>query len=49
MTEKKEGSTVPFEQVKPQVIEYLTNQKKQQRVETFIDEVKKRSKIEVLV
>ena len=49
MTEKKEGSTVPFDQVKPKVVEYLTNQKKQQRVDGFIDEAKKRAKIEVLV
>ena len=49
LTEKKDGSTVPFEEVKPQVLEYLTNQKKQQRVDSFIDEAKKRAKIEVLV
>jgi peptidyl-prolyl cis-trans isomerase C len=49
LTEKKEGSTVPFDQVKPQVVEYLSNQKKQQRVDSFIDDAKKRAKIEVLV
>jgi peptidyl-prolyl cis-trans isomerase C len=49
LTEKKVGSTVPFEEVKPRVLEYLTNQKKQQRVDSFIDEAKKRAKIEVLV
>jgi peptidyl-prolyl cis-trans isomerase C len=49
LTEKKEASTVPFDQVKPQVLEYLTNQKKQQRVDSFIEEAKKRAKIEVLV
>ena len=49
LTEKKDGSTVPFDQVKPQVVEYLSNQKKQQRVDTFIDDAKKRAKIEVLV
>lgn len=49
LTEKKVGSAVPFEEVKPQVLEYLTNQKKQQRVDSFIDEAKKRAKIEVLV
>jgi peptidyl-prolyl cis-trans isomerase C len=49
LTEKKAGSTVPFDQVKPQVVEYLSNQKKQQRVDSFIDEAKKRAKIEVLV
>ena len=49
LTEKKDGSTVPFDQVKPQVVEYLSNQKKQQRVDSFIDDAKKRAKIEVLV
>ena len=49
LTEKKEASTVPFEQVKPQVVEFLSNQKKQQRVDSFIQEAKKRAKIEVLV
>ena len=49
LTEKKEASTIPLEQVKPRVLEFLTNQKKQQRVDTFINEVKKRAKIEVLV
>jgi peptidyl-prolyl cis-trans isomerase C len=49
LTEKKEGSLVPLEQVKPKVIEYLTTQKKQERVDAFINEAKKRAKIEVLV
>ena len=49
LTEKKAGSTVPFDQVKPQVVEYLSNQKKQQRVDSFVNEAKKRAKIEVLV
>lgn len=49
LTEKKEASAVPFDQVKPQVLEYLTNQKKQQRVDNFIEDAKKRAKIEVLV
>jgi peptidyl-prolyl cis-trans isomerase C len=49
LTEKKEGSTVPLDDVKPKVLEYLTNQKKQQRVDGFIEDAKKRAKIEVLV
>jgi peptidyl-prolyl cis-trans isomerase C len=49
LTEKKDASLVPLEQVKPKVIEYLTNQKKQERVDTFINEAKKRATIEVLV
>jgi peptidyl-prolyl cis-trans isomerase C len=49
LTEKKEASTIPLEQVKPRVLEFLTNQKKQQRVDAFISDVKQRAKIEVLV
>ena len=49
LTERKEASVVPLDQVKPRVIEFLTNQKKQDRANTFIDEAKKRAKIEVLV
>jgi peptidyl-prolyl cis-trans isomerase C len=49
LTEKKEASMIPLEQVKPRVIEFLTNQKKQERVDSFINEAKKRAKIEVLV
>jgi len=49
MMERKDATTVPFEQVKPQVLNFLSNQKKQDRVNAFIEEAKKRAKIEVLV
>lgn len=49
LMEKKGATTVPYDQVKGQIVEYLTNQKKQQRVEAFIEEAKKRATIEVLV
>jgi peptidyl-prolyl cis-trans isomerase C len=49
LAERKDGSTVPFDQVKDRVVEFLSNQKKQQRAEAFIEEVKKKAKIEVLV
>ncbi len=49
LTEKKEASMIPLEQVKPRVLEFLSNQKKQERVDSFINEAKKRAKIEVLV
>jgi parvulin-like peptidyl-prolyl isomerase len=49
LTEKKDAAPIPLEQVKPQVLEFLTNQKKQQRVDGFIEDAKKRAKIEVLV
>ena len=47
--ERKDATTVPYEQVKPQIIEFLSNQKKQERVEAFIEDARKRAKIEVLV
>jgi hypothetical protein len=40
---------MPYEQVGPQIKQYLGNQKKQQHAETFIDGLKKKSKIEVLI
>jgi peptidyl-prolyl cis-trans isomerase C len=41
--------TVPFEQVNPQLKQYLGEQKKRQHADTFIDGLKKKSKIEVLI
>ncbi len=41
--------TVPFEQVNAQIKQFLGNQKKQQHADTFIDSLKKKSKIEVLI
>ena len=49
LAERREASTVPYEKVKPQIVEYLTNQKKKERVDAFIEEARKRAKIEVLV
>jgi peptidyl-prolyl cis-trans isomerase C len=49
MAEKKDATVVPFEQVKPQILQFVTNQKKQQRVDAFIQDARKRAKIEVLV
>jgi peptidyl-prolyl cis-trans isomerase C len=41
--------TVPYEQVDAQIKQFLGNQKKQQHTEAFIDGLKKKSKIEVLI
>ena len=49
LIERKDATAVPFEQVKPRVLDYLTNQKKQDRMNAFIEEAKKRATIEVLV
>jgi peptidyl-prolyl cis-trans isomerase C len=49
VTEKKPASTVPFEQVSPRIRDYLTEQQKQEKAKAFIDSLKKKAKIEVLV
>jgi peptidyl-prolyl cis-trans isomerase C len=49
VTERRPASTVPFEQVSARIKEYLTEQQKQQKVETFIESLKQKAKIEVLV
>lgn len=48
-TERKAASTVPYDQVKGQIVQYLSNQKKQDRVENFIEQARSKAKIEVLV
>lgn len=47
--ERKEPTTVPYEKVQPQIVEFLSSQRKRDRVNAFIEEAKKRAKIEVLV
>jgi peptidyl-prolyl cis-trans isomerase C len=49
VTERRPASTVPFEQVSERIKEYLTEQQKQQKVEAFIESLKQKAKIEVLV
>jgi peptidyl-prolyl cis-trans isomerase C len=49
LAEKKDASMVPLDEVKPRVMEFLTQQKKQEKVDALIAEAKKRAKIEVLV
>jgi peptidyl-prolyl cis-trans isomerase C len=49
LTERRPASTVPFEQVSPRIKEYLTEQQKQGRAQAFIDLLKQKAKIEVLV
>ena len=49
VTEKKPATTVPFEQVSPRIRDYLTEQQKQTKAQAFIEELKKKAKIEVLV
>jgi peptidyl-prolyl cis-trans isomerase C len=49
VTEKKPASTVPFEQASPRIRDFLTEQQKQERAQAFIEQLKKKAKIEVLV
>lgn len=49
VAERKPASVVAYDEVKPRIVEYLSNQKKQARGQAFIEEAKKKAKIEVLV
>lgn len=49
VTERKAATTVPLETVSAQVKQYLTQQKKKERVDAFIKNLKDKSRIEVLV
>lgn len=49
VTEQRAASTVPFEQVSERITEYLTEQQKQGRAQAFIEQLKQKAKIEVLV
>lgn len=48
-TDHKAGRTVPFDEVQGKIKEYLAGQKKQQHADAFIEGLKKKSKIEVLI
>jgi peptidyl-prolyl cis-trans isomerase C len=49
LIDRKAATTVPYEQVSAQIIEFLSRQKKQERAAQVVDEARKRAKIEVLV
>jgi peptidyl-prolyl cis-trans isomerase C len=49
LTERKPASTVPLDMVSPQVKQFLTEQRKKERVDGFIKSLKDKSRIEVLV
>lgn len=48
-TEKQEKQTVPFEEAKPKIIEYLQGQKVQAEVQEYVKELKKKTKVEILL
>jgi peptidyl-prolyl cis-trans isomerase C len=45
----KQGRTVPYEEAQGKIKEFLTGQKKQEHATAFIDGLKKKSRIEVLI
>jgi peptidyl-prolyl cis-trans isomerase C len=49
VTERKEPSTVPLDQVSERIKQFLSGQKKQQKADEFITALKQKSRIEVLV
>lgn len=49
LAEQRTASTVPFDQVSTKIKQFLTEQQKQRRASAFIEDAKKRAKIEVLV
>jgi peptidyl-prolyl cis-trans isomerase C len=49
VVDHKDGRTVPFEEAQPRIKDYLTGQKKQQHADAFIDGLKKKFKVEVLI
>jgi peptidyl-prolyl cis-trans isomerase C len=49
VTERRDATTVPFEQVSGRIVEFLSNQKKSERANAFIEAAKQKAKIEVLV
>jgi peptidyl-prolyl cis-trans isomerase C len=49
VTEKRDASLVPFTQISPRIRAFLTDEAKQGRAQAFIEELKKKAQIEVLV
>jgi peptidyl-prolyl cis-trans isomerase C len=49
VTERRPASTIAFDQVSPRIKEYLAQQQKQERAQAFIESLKQKAKIEVLV
>ena len=49
VVEKKEGRTIPLEEVKPQVEQYLERLNRQQQTDAFVNGLKAKGKIEILI
>jgi peptidyl-prolyl cis-trans isomerase C len=49
MAEKQSARTVPLDEVKPQIEQFLQNQQRQQKTQAFIESLKSKGKVEVLI
>jgi peptidyl-prolyl cis-trans isomerase C len=49
VAEKKAGRTIPLEEVRPQVEQYLEQRNRQEQTEVFVNGLKMKGKIEVLI
>ena len=49
VTDRKPGRTVPFEEAAPQIKGFLEQKKKQEKQNAFVEGLKKKAKIEVLI
>jgi peptidyl-prolyl cis-trans isomerase C len=49
MAEKQTARTVPIDEVKPQIEQFLQNQQRQQKTQAFIETLKSKGKVEILI
>jgi peptidyl-prolyl cis-trans isomerase C len=49
MAEKQAARAVPIDEVKPQIEQFLQNQQRQQKTQAFIESLKSKGKVEVLI
>jgi peptidyl-prolyl cis-trans isomerase C len=49
MAEKQAARTVPIDEVKPQIEQFLQNQQRQQKTQAFIETLKSKGKVEILI
>jgi peptidyl-prolyl cis-trans isomerase C len=49
LAEKQAARTVPLEEVRPQVEDYLQNRNRDQQTDAFVDALKARSKVEIFI
>ena len=49
MADKQAARTVPIDEVKPQIEQFLQNQQRQQKTQAFIESLKSKGKVEILI